>query len=112
VYTLLPLVIILIAFWFLLIRPQQKRQAQLRALQSELSAGDDVMLSSGFLGTVTGSTDEYVLVEIADGVTVRVVRGAIGRVIPKDESLEPTVETEGDATVEPGSVDLSKSEDD
>lgn len=95
--SLLPLVIIVVAFWFLLLRPQQKRQAQLRALQSELSVGDEVVLSSGFFGTVTGTTDDAVLVEIAEGVVVRVARGAIGRVLPKDETTgEPTDGTTDD----------------
>lgn len=105
-YTLLPLVIIVIAFWFLLIRPQQKRQAQLRALQSELTPGDRVMLSSGIFGTVTGTVDDGVMVQIADGVTVKVVRNAIGHVLPPDEA-EPTEESDIESS---DGVDLSKPE--
>jgi preprotein translocase subunit YajC len=111
VYTLLPLVIILVAFWFLLIRPQQRRQAQLRALQSELTAGDEVMLSSGIFGTVVGSADDYVLVEVADGVTLKVVRGAIGRVLPKEPLAQPDAPLVEPAD-EPSGVDLSKPEED
>jgi preprotein translocase subunit YajC len=84
VYTLLPFLVIIIAFWFLLIRPQQKRQRKIRELQSQLSVGEKVMLTSGIYAEVRGVGDDYVLVEIADGVTVKVARAAIGQVLPTD----------------------------
>lgn len=86
-----PFVLILAVFWLLILRPQQRRQRELRALQSSLTAGNDVMLTSGIYGTVSGETDEHVLVDIAPGVTVRVARGAIAQVLTKPESdgVEP-----------------------
>jgi preprotein translocase subunit YajC len=88
---LLPILLIAV-FWFLLMRPQQKRQAALRNLQSSLAPGEDVLLTSGVFGKVVEITDDHVLVTIADGVDIRVVRGAIGQVIPRPEPevAEPT----------------------
>ncbi|HEY0888233.1 MAG TPA: preprotein translocase subunit YajC [Nocardioides sp.] len=82
---ILPLVLIVLVFWFLLIRPQQRRARELQQMQSALKPGDEVMLTSGLFGTIEQITDEYLLVEVATGVTVKVVRGAIGRVVPKPE---------------------------
>lgn len=80
----LPLIAIMVLFWALLIRPQQKRARELRAMQSALSAGDEVVLTSGIFGQVAETTDTHVLVEVADGVRLRVARGAIGQVLPKE----------------------------
>ena len=78
----LPFLLIIVVFWLLIIRPQQKRQRAAQQMQSALSVGSRIMLTSGILGSVTEITDEHVGVQIADGVTVHVVRAAIGRVIP------------------------------
>jgi preprotein translocase subunit YajC len=82
--------------WLLLVRPQARRQRELGRMQSSLEVGDEVILTSGFYGTIRTLDDEGVVhLEIADGVTIRVARGAIGQVV-MDESLEPTGEhTEG-----------------
>lgn len=74
----LPLVGIALLFWLLLIRPQARRQKELARMQSALKAGDEVMLTSGIFGTLQESSDDQLRVEIADGVTIRVARGAIG----------------------------------
>ena len=79
--SLLPLLLILVLFWLLAIRPQQRRNAALARLQASLEVGDEVMLSSGFLGIVRGFDDDRVRIELADGVVVQVVRGAIHRVV-------------------------------
>lgn len=106
--SLLPLLLILVLFWLLAIRPQQRRNAELARLQNTLEVGDEVMLSSGFLGTVRGFDDDRVRLELADGVVVQVVRGAIHRVVepvarPDEEApaegaadgdAEPTTSTE------------------
>lgn len=88
----LPLILIVLVFWLLLIRPQQRRARELQQMQSSLKPGDEVMLASGLFGTVEQITDEHLLIEVATGVTVKVVRGAIARVVPKPEP-------EGDADV-------------
>jgi preprotein translocase subunit YajC len=82
---LLPFVLILAVFWLLILRPQQRRQRELRALQSSLTAGNDVMLTSGIFGTVSSATDDHVLVDIAPGVTIKVARGAIAQVMTTPE---------------------------
>lgn len=85
---LLPFVLILAVFWLLILRPQQRRQRELRALQSSLTPGNDVMLTSGIFGTVNSITDDHVLVDLAPGVTVKVVRGAVAQVITTPEPVQ------------------------
>jgi preprotein translocase subunit YajC len=67
--------------WLLLVRPQARRQRELARMQSTLDVGDEVVLTSGVYGTVRGLDDVVVQVEIADGVTIRVARGAVGQVV-------------------------------
>ena len=87
--SLLPLVAIALLFWLLLIRPQQRRQKELARMQASLKVGDEVMLTSGIFGTLVEAGDDRVSVEIADGVTVEVVRGAVGQVVQQPEAIEP-----------------------
>jgi preprotein translocase subunit YajC len=87
---LLPFVLILAVFWLLILRPQQRRQRELRTLQSALSVGSDVMLSSGIYGTVSSTSDDHVLVDIAPGVTVKVARGAVAQVLTRPEPEDDT----------------------
>src|SRR3954466_1651178 len=74
---LLPLMFL--ALWAIVILPQQRRVKAHNALVSVLEVGDDVMTTSGILGTITAMDDEVLHVEVAPGVTLRVVRGAIAR---------------------------------
>ena len=76
--SLLPLLGIAVLFWALMIRPAQRRQRELRQMQSSLEVGDEVMLSSGIYGVLRSLDDERISVEIAPGVVVEVVRGAVG----------------------------------
>ena len=78
---LLWIVAIAVVFWLLIIRPAQRRQKDMARLQSSLTAGEQVMLTSGVFGTITEATDAHVLVEIAPGVEIKVVRAAIGSVV-------------------------------
>lgn len=92
---LLPLVGIALVFWLLIIRPASRRNKQMRDMQSGLSVGDEVMLTSGFFGTVSDVVDDRLDIELAPGVVVTVAKGAIGNVISKPgddviESSEPT----------------------
>lgn len=79
----LPLVLIFVVFWFLMIRPQQKRMKEHRALVSAAKKGDKVVTNGGILGTITKAVDgeNDVEVEIATGVKVRVLRSAIQDVL-------------------------------
>ena len=76
----LPFVAIFVLFYFLLIRPQQKRAKAHQALISAVKRGDTVVLSSGMIGKVTRVEDAEVNVEIAPSVKVRVVKGMIAEV--------------------------------
>jgi len=70
-------------FWFLLIRPQQKRAKEHKAMIEALAKGDEVVTSGGVLGRVTQLGPTFVSVEIADKVEVKVQRPAIQTVLPK-----------------------------
>ena len=82
--TLLPLIAIALVFWLLIIRPQSRRQRELREMQGSLSVGDEVVLTSGIHGVVRGVDSDVAQIEVATGVTIRVARGAVGIVIPAD----------------------------
>ncbi|HLS82213.1 MAG TPA: preprotein translocase subunit YajC [Steroidobacter sp.] len=79
----LPLVLIFVVFYFLLIRPQTKRAKEHRAMVAALEVGAEVVTSGGILGRVTELTEQYLTVEIADGVQVKVQRHTISQVLPK-----------------------------
>jgi preprotein translocase subunit YajC len=84
---LFPLVLIFIVFYFLLIRPQQKRVRAQQALVNAVEVGDDVMTTGGIFGTVTEIDDEEgtVLVEIAPGTQIRMVKTGISRRLTEDD---------------------------
>ena len=72
--------------WLLLVRPQTRRQRELARMQSTLEVGDEVMLTSGVYGTLRGLDEDVAQVEIADGVTIRVARGAVGQVLRETDT--------------------------
>jgi preprotein translocase subunit YajC len=83
---LLPIVLIFVVFYFLLIRPQQKKMKQHKEMLSALRRGDRIVTGGGIIGTITKVIDDNeVQVEIAEGVRVRVQRPAISAVLAKTE---------------------------
>jgi preprotein translocase subunit YajC len=80
---LLPLVAIFAVFYFLLIRPQQKRQKEHRELIANLKKGDEVATSGGLLGKITEVKDNFVQVELADKVIVTLQKHAVSNIMPK-----------------------------
>jgi len=80
----LPIILIFAIFYFLLIRPQQKRAKDHRALLSSLKVGDQVLTNGGIYGRVTGLRDDVVTLEISDKVRVKVSRGHIAGVVKTD----------------------------
>ena len=78
--TFLPFIAIFVLFYFLLIRPQQKRAKEHAALIAAVKRGDTVVLSNGMIGKVTRVENEEAMVEIAQGVNVRVVKALISEV--------------------------------
>jgi preprotein translocase subunit YajC len=81
--TLLFPIILIGIMYFLMIRPQMKRQKEHRAMLDKLQRGDEVITSGGIAGTVSEIGDNFVTVEIASGVSVRIQRAAIANVLPK-----------------------------
>lgn len=73
----------ILIFYFILIRPQSKRAKEHRALVSGLSKGDEVVTNGGILGKITDVSEQYVSVEIADNVQIKVQRAAVATVLPK-----------------------------
>ena len=83
--SLLPLVLIFVVFYFLLIRPQQKKMKAHRELIAGIKRGDKVLTSGGIIGNVVKVEDNELLVEIAKDVRVRVARGTISDLLGKPE---------------------------
>jgi len=79
----LPLILLFVVFYFLLIRPQQKRAKQQKTFIENLKKGDKIITSSGLYGTITGITDDAITIEIAEKVRVKVAKNAVA-------SLQPT----------------------
>ncbi len=79
----LPMIVIFVAFYFLLIRPQQKRQKAHTELVKALSTGDEVLTAGGILGKITSVTEHYVTVQIADEVEIKVQKSTVSAVVPK-----------------------------
>lgn len=82
----LPLIIMFAIFYFLLIRPQQKKAKQHRAMLSAVKKGDKIISSGGLHGVITGLTDDVITMEIAPKVRVKISRSSVGAVIKKSDS--------------------------
>ena len=80
-------------FYFMLIRPQKRREKERQALLNAVKTGDRVLFGGGFLGVVANVKEKTLIVKIADGVKVEIVRGAVSQVLDKGETPEP--ETKG-----------------
>ncbi len=78
----LPMIVIFVAFYFLLIRPQQKRQKAHTALIGALSTGDEVVTAGGILGKVTAVSEHYATLQIANDVEVMVQKSTVSAVVP------------------------------
>ena len=81
---LLPFVLIFGLMYFLMIRPQMKKQKEINAMLSALAKGDEVVTSGGVLGKIAKLGESYVTLEIAAGTEIQVQRSAIVQVLPRD----------------------------
>jgi preprotein translocase subunit YajC len=102
--------IIIVAFaflWFVLIRPQKKRQVEAARMLNSVNVGDEVLTAGGIYGEVTELQDEALMVRIAPELEVRVARKAIGAVIPREDGAEP-----GEDAAEPSEHDEEPGEPD
>jgi len=81
--SLIPMILIVVIFWFLLIRPQMKRNKQHREMVASLSTGDEVITTGGMLGKITNVGDSFVTVKLADALEIKVQKHAVAQVVPK-----------------------------
>jgi preprotein translocase subunit YajC len=81
--TMLPLVLMFVVLYFVMIRPQMKRQKEHKAMVDALAKGDEVVTAGGVLGKVAKIGDTYLHVEVASGVELQVQRSAVVQVLPK-----------------------------
>jgi preprotein translocase subunit YajC len=80
---MLPLVLMFVVFYFVMIRPQMKKQKEHRTMIDALAKGDEIATAGGLLGKVTKLGDAYVSLEISNGVEVQLQRSAVVQVLPK-----------------------------
>jgi len=80
---MLPLVLMFVVLYFVMIRPQMKRQKEHRAMIDAIAKGDEVVVGGGILGKVSRLSEQYLHIEIASGVEVQVQRAAVVQVLPK-----------------------------
>lgn len=77
--------LIFLIFYFMIIRPQQKKQKERQRLLESLKKGDKIVTAGGIHGTIVGMEEKYVLVQIADNVKVKVERGSVTSVLKEAE---------------------------
>jgi len=79
----IPLILMFVVLYFIMIRPQMKRQKEMKVMLEALAAGDEVITVGGILGKVTAVKDQYITVEIVAGTEVQMQKGAVTSVLPK-----------------------------
>lgn len=82
-FSLFMIAAIFVVFYFMLIRPQNKRAKEHRELVTNLKKGDEVVTSGGMLAKVTGLSEQYIKVSLAEGVEINLQRAAVSSVLPK-----------------------------
>ncbi|MFN9746495.1 MAG: preprotein translocase subunit YajC [Betaproteobacteria bacterium] len=82
-FSLLPLVLMFVVLYFIMIRPQMKKQKEHKAMIEALAKGDEVVIAGGLMGRIAKLGDSYLHVEVASGVELQVQRGAVIQVLPK-----------------------------
>nr|WP_205905177.1 preprotein translocase subunit YajC [Collimonas pratensis] len=81
--TIVPFILMFAVLYFLMIRPQMKRQKEQKAMMESLGKGDEVVTAGGILGKITKVTDLYITLEIASGTEVVVQKGSVTTLLPK-----------------------------
>jgi preprotein translocase subunit YajC len=79
----LPIILMFVVLYFLMIRPQMKRQKEQKSMMDALAKGDEVVTAGGMLGKVTKVSEGYVTLEVSNGTEVAVQKGAITTLLPK-----------------------------
>ncbi len=83
---LLPFVLIIAIFYFMMIRPQQRKEKERKKQIEELRAGARILFAGGIIGTITEAREATFLVEVADGVVIEIARGAVIRPLREGET--------------------------
>lgn len=81
---ILIMVVFIALMYFMMIRPQQKRQKEHASLVSNLKTGDEILTTGGILGIITGISDHYAIVKIADNTEIKIQKSSVASVVPKD----------------------------
>ena len=81
--SMLPLVLMFVVLYFVMIRPQMKRQKEHKAMVDALAKGDEIVTTGGLLGKVTKMGETFVSIEVANGVELQVQRSSVVQVLPK-----------------------------
>jgi preprotein translocase subunit YajC len=92
-------VILFALFWLLIVRPQRRQAAEQRELIASLEPGDEIVSAGGLYGVIQSVDGDELVVEIADGIVVRMARGAVAGLVERDE--EPESAAEDDDPVNP-----------
>ena len=82
-FSMLPLVLMFVVLYFIMIRPQMKKQKEHKAMIEAIAKGDEVVIAGGVLGRVAKLGDQFLSVEVANNVELQVQRGAVVQVLPK-----------------------------
>jgi preprotein translocase subunit YajC len=85
---LVPMLLIFGIFYFMLIRPQQRKEKERKAMIADLKTGERVLFSGGIMGTIANVKEHTFVIKIADGVKIEVARGAVSRVLQKGDKPE------------------------
>jgi len=83
IFQFLPLFVLIVVFYFLILRPQQKRTKEQKSMIASLQKGDEVVAAGGLLGRVSKVDENYVSVEVSDGVIIHVQKSVVQTVLPK-----------------------------
>jgi preprotein translocase subunit YajC len=81
--SMLPLLLMFVVLYFVMIRPQMKKQKEHKAMIDALAKGDEIITAGGFLGKVSKLGDSFLSIELANGVEVQMQRSAVVQVLPK-----------------------------
>jgi preprotein translocase subunit YajC len=106
----LPLILMIVAAWFLLIRPQQQRQKKQAEMLSRLTPGTEVLTIGGIFGTIVEIGEDRVRLAVADGSELEMVRGSIQTIVPPKDDLPELDEADGSDDSEPPVTDEDEGE--
>ncbi len=97
-YTLMPLILLIFIMYFLLIRPQKKKEKQINAMRNSIKVGDNIITIGGIYGTVSRVKDESLIIQVgADKTKLEVTRWAISKVVEDEDSSSRTARSKADA---------------